>query len=469
MIKKIKITMLILLILIIISFIVIYLKKNEIVGNIYTSDLKTQINEMKFLTFEQKNDANIEFDNSNNKVEVVNKYQNLNKKYENFDQNEQYLINPSAVKSISDYKPNLIDLKKENSSLLTEDAIKNDEGQISKIMYSDFLNLVKDAEKHNINLQVNSAYRSYEKQKDVKQNLDNVAANPGESEHQSGLAIDFAQPNYQVFKDAPAYKYLLENGYKFGFILSFPNNSQKLTGETFEQWHWRYVGIQYAKLFFETKQLKEKILNETYTYTNFVEDYFDFSKTTNKQYDNLNELIKFENINNYVVVKNKKIVNKSDNIKIKSNYETIHQILKTKVVENYLKQNKTEFTSIFENSIDKINLEEINLLINKVGGLEIVNTQITNKLINKLDLNLEKETNLSELNFPSQIIKENNSYDIDNETYTSTIENKDSILSVIYFGNNSYVAINRKINSFNAQEMLKQRNIVKQFVKLIYK
>lgn len=38
------------------------------------------------------------------------------------------------------------------------------------------------------------------------------------------------------------YKYATENIWKYGFILSYPEDKTAVTGHSFEPWHFRYIG-----------------------------------------------------------------------------------------------------------------------------------------------------------------------------------------------------------------------------------
>lgn len=111
---------------------------------------------------------------------------------------------------------------------------------------------------------VTSAYRSYEYQSELyntytnnemakKSSLtkaqaqaivDTYSARPGTSEHQTGLCCDLHNlPSADVaFADQPAYGWLKENAWKFGFILRFPEDKTDITGYSFEPWHYRFVG-----------------------------------------------------------------------------------------------------------------------------------------------------------------------------------------------------------------------------------
>ena len=72
------------------------------------------------------------------------------------------------------------------------------------------------------------------------------SAYPGTSEHQTGLCVDLMTHNMsdldESFADEPVYAWLLENAWKFGFILRFPEDKTEITGYDFEPWHYRFVG-----------------------------------------------------------------------------------------------------------------------------------------------------------------------------------------------------------------------------------
>lgn len=101
-----------------------------------------------------------------------------------------------------------------------------------------------------------SAYRSYDYQEGifsrrVEKNgfaeAETVVAIPGQSEHQTGLAIDIttANMNYgldQSFEDEAEFDWMMENCYKFGFILSYRKDKVDITGYIYEPWHYRYIG-----------------------------------------------------------------------------------------------------------------------------------------------------------------------------------------------------------------------------------
>ena len=130
--------------------------------------------------------------------------------------------------------------------------------KVRKIVYEAFLDMWNAANSEGYYLMVNSSYRTYQDQESVYNNYrntsgqnyaDSIAARPGYSEHQTGLAIDIfskTKTNKNTFKDSSEAKWLKENAYKFGFILRYPENKENITGTTYEAWHYRYVGKDIA-------------------------------------------------------------------------------------------------------------------------------------------------------------------------------------------------------------------------------
>ena len=74
---------------------------------------------------------------------------------------------------------------------------------------------------------------------------------PGHSEHNAGLAIDIISSSRNELDEGqaetPEVIWLMENSWRFGFILRYPPSTIEITGITFEPWHFRYVGLDAAK------------------------------------------------------------------------------------------------------------------------------------------------------------------------------------------------------------------------------
>ena len=150
---------------------------------------------------------------------------------------------------------------------------------VRKEVLEQFLVLQEAALKEGYVIIIDSGYRSYKYQLDVwnkhkKNNLedlrekkpylseseldkeatiltDNFVAAAGHSEHQTGLAFDFA-----IMKDGVYIEdlsdtdnesiWMKDNAYKYGFILRYPKGKEGITGYKYEYWHYRYIGLPYS-------------------------------------------------------------------------------------------------------------------------------------------------------------------------------------------------------------------------------
>jgi D-alanyl-D-alanine carboxypeptidase len=134
------------------------------------------------------------------------------------------------------------------------------EGKKDQYFHADAINhledMLKAAAKDDIDLKIVSAYRSFDEQIDLKGQFTQVygegantfSADQGYSEHQLGTTLDLTVDSvggaYTSFAETEAYKWLLKNAYKYGFILSYPEDNDFYV---FEPWHWRFVGTDLAK------------------------------------------------------------------------------------------------------------------------------------------------------------------------------------------------------------------------------
>lgn len=71
-------------------------------------------------------------------------------------------------------------------------------------------------------------------------------ADPGASEHHTGLAFDLNVPG-QTFLDTAQYLWLKRNCWDYGFIMRYTDEKDDITGITGEEWHVRYVGVEHAQ------------------------------------------------------------------------------------------------------------------------------------------------------------------------------------------------------------------------------
>ena len=103
-------------------------------------------------------------------------------------------------------------------------------------------------------LSLRSGYRSYNTQHGLYQRIGSLGTvtPPGMSEHQTGLAADINVSGRFMRQSDRSYQCFEENAYRFGFILSYPPANDYLPGEdSYEPWHWRYVGVSTAQLYRE--------------------------------------------------------------------------------------------------------------------------------------------------------------------------------------------------------------------------
>lgn len=140
---------------------------------------------------------------------------------------------------------------------------------INSIIFNDLKRLLNDANQDEIVLYFNSSYRDYEAQVEINERFlkyygddlgELLSASPGHSEHQLGTAIDFSSQEVKNglvrdFTDTKAFEWLNNNAWKHGFVLSYPEGKEEITGYSFESWHWRYIGIEQAKDLHEMPEL----------------------------------------------------------------------------------------------------------------------------------------------------------------------------------------------------------------------
>lgn len=124
----------------------------------------------------------------------------------------------------------------------------------------DLLALLEAASEAGHLVAVVSSYRSYETQRNTfdyhvnefgLQEALRVSARPGHSEHQLGTTVDFSSTavGYELveaFGSTPEGLWLAEHAHEYGFILSYPEGKEAVTGYVYEPWHFRWIGRELA-------------------------------------------------------------------------------------------------------------------------------------------------------------------------------------------------------------------------------
>lgn len=132
------------------------------------------------------------------------------------------------------------------------------------------------AKKQGFQLVAVSGYRSYDRQKTVydtevsqkgEKKAKEAVAFPGQSEHQTGLAIDISSRSAgtalsEAFGNTKDGKWVEDNAYKYGYIIRYPKNKESITKYKYEPWHIRYVGKKAAKVMKEHDLTLEEYFKE---------------------------------------------------------------------------------------------------------------------------------------------------------------------------------------------------------------
>ena len=183
--------------------------------------------------------------------------------YVNAQLDYKYYTNVINIENPKDITVLVNKYHKLSSSYIPEDletiSTKYNKGYNNKLRHVAkvaFESMCEAALKENIKIYSGSAYRSYNYQQDLYNRYvatngfneaETFSARAGYSEHQTGLATDImnAKVDY-ISKNDKEYTWLINNSYKYGFILRYPEGKENITGYMFEEWHFRYVGIDIA-------------------------------------------------------------------------------------------------------------------------------------------------------------------------------------------------------------------------------
>ena len=149
---------------------------------------------------------------------------------------------------------------------------------LRSIVIPDLTRMITDAKSEGVDLSIVSGYRSYQTQIDtynywLKMNngntslVDTFSARAGHSQHQLGTAIDFSTNEIgdklgDEFSNTKASKWLSQNAYKYGFVISYPKGYENITGYKHESWHYRYIGLENAQNMINSRKILELYLRD---------------------------------------------------------------------------------------------------------------------------------------------------------------------------------------------------------------
>lgn len=200
-----------------------------------------------------------------NKISRYKSYQEQNKldaqtavTYVNIGLDQEFYSEITEIKN-----PNSITLLLNKYRALPEDYEPQD---LVSLSYSNSYKMRKEAAEHfeqmvsaalldNIRILPYSPYRGKDRQqklynnyvaRDGKKAADTYSARPRHSEHETGLTVDVRSPELNDNLNKEAYKWVQENGHKYGYIIRYPEGTTPITGFVVEPWHLRYIGIEAA-------------------------------------------------------------------------------------------------------------------------------------------------------------------------------------------------------------------------------
>ncbi len=158
----------------------------------------------------------------------------------------------------------------EPSDLVKVSSTYGYEGKrVSEVIYDSLTNMIDSAKENGYTLLVNQGYRSYADQLEAYTDIEDVngteaaderAARAGHSEYQTGLSVELSTYGAEVGTET---QWLLDNSYRFGFIVRYPEGSSDITGFSSDAWRVRYVG----------RDVATKIHNENITFDEYYEYY----------------------------------------------------------------------------------------------------------------------------------------------------------------------------------------------------
>lgn len=165
------------------------------------------------------------------------------------------------------------------SDLVTVDVrvvYEDGANQLRQIAAQALSNLFAAADNDGITLYADSGYRSYDTQAGLynsyversgEAEANRYSAQPGHSEHQTGLTMDVTSEsaNFQLlqsFGDTEEGIWVEENAHRYGFIISYPEGTEEITGYMYEPWHLRFLGISLATEIYESGLTYQEYLME---------------------------------------------------------------------------------------------------------------------------------------------------------------------------------------------------------------
>jgi len=248
---------------------------NYILNNEYNEQIDDIINEKYYIEKNLERYVNYKKENENNELKNIIALVNVNRDFEEYTNTKKADISKKELVLTNKYNYLEKDYKPENIvTISSRYAYSGNEAPKEILDY--YIEMFNQAEKDGAELIISSAYRDYENQEETYEYYKSLkgeeyaktyASLPGYSEHQTGLAFDILTTGVLTdeFEKTKEYEWLINNSYKYGFILRYPKGKENITGYDYESWHFRYVG----------KEAAQKIHDEQITYDEYYAYYIE--------------------------------------------------------------------------------------------------------------------------------------------------------------------------------------------------
>ncbi len=229
-------------------------------NNINIDDMEPYFNYTKFNFYDYIQLEQLRIKNNYTYLETINYFYNNNNPNALLQNTDLILINKNHLIN-KNYLPNLINIDDYPIKVTKYNM------QIQKHVLLNYINMINDLELYD--LYIFSGYRSYNRQVEIYNNSKdkNYVAEPGASEHHSGLVLDVSTLTYGLtnsFQYSMEYQMISKYCMNYGFIIRYPEYKESITGYYFEPWHLRYVGEVSARYI-----MTNNLTLEEYLFKNF--------------------------------------------------------------------------------------------------------------------------------------------------------------------------------------------------------
>ena len=176
----------------------------------------------------------------------------------------QYVDDPTPEAAYDDWQTTLVDtILMVPKSYVPPDLVSisnagiTGSGKIRAVAIDDLREMTSAAAAAGAPLAEIDAYRSYSSQASLFNSYVKAdgydralrySARPGHSEHQLGTTVDFKSRggpdpwDVRNWASTPAGKWMVNNAWQYGWVLSYPRSGQQTTCYLYESWHYRYFG-----------------------------------------------------------------------------------------------------------------------------------------------------------------------------------------------------------------------------------